>query len=94
MNKYFKNEKGGLFEDPIVKKHVQLKEISFTEFNHLLKIINTRSYFETVMNNILLLENSITMRRMREAIISGDNSFIKDVDKKIIDERKKLHESK
>lgn len=45
---------------------------------------------QSLLNDIVALEAKITNRRIREALISGDNSFIDGIEKQIADLRSKL----
>ncbi len=47
-----------------------------------------------ILNQINLLESSITTRRIREALVSGDNTFIVEVDTQIKALRNELDQGK
>lgn len=53
-------------------------------------LTDTESKRQSLLNDIISLEAQITPRRLREAMISGDNSFIEDIEKQIIELREEL----
>jgi len=94
MNKYYENVDGKLFVKPIVANHTGLTEITNKEFQSKLAIKNSLSHQYVIYLEILKLEETITPRRLRESLLTGDVSFINEVNNKIILKREKLNESK
>ena len=57
----------------------------------LCAVIKEKNNKEAIKNEIEALEASLTPRRLREALLTGDNSFVSEVENKIIALRAKLN---
>jgi len=92
INNYYENKEGELFVDPIVANHNDLTKLSNAEGErrHVKAITNTPNPIDVIYSDIIKLEQTITPRRLREALLSGDTTFISETEDKISELRKKL----